>query len=191
MAYKVLCLGGSNTRGVRTTRGYPEHLWSVMGPAHGNIEVHNRGIQGGRLLDVLRQVADDLHVIREPHVVVVGIPTHDAQGGGTPPNELRALLEQVIAHLLGHTSAILLAEPTPIVGAEPPVRGFGRPSRRWCAKAAAVAQATATANDLPTPIPWLGMPPELLCDGVHPGPAGYRWMAEQAVPLVRKVLSRV
>ena len=90
----IACLGGSNTLGVRTTRGYPEHLPSVMGEPRPF--VFNRGLPGAKTLDVLRGLPEALFPLESLDVVVFGSPTHDAQGTGVPPRELRELLELVI-----------------------------------------------------------------------------------------------
>mgnify|MGYP001612663634 CR=1 FL=1 len=183
----ILCVGGSTTLGVRSTRGYPEHIAQQLG----GVLVANRGIAGGRLVDVLRQLPSDLLLVGGPAVLLVGLPLHDAQGGGTPPSELGVLLGQVVQWGTAHCSQVVLCTPTPI-GAAPlaPVRGFVRASRRWVAKGAQEVRDVAAEYDLPV-VAWDDMPPERLVDVAHPGPAGYRWMADRALPVVQQALEAI
>lgn len=183
----VLCVGGSETAGVRTTRGWPEHLSSALDADGCGALVYNRGRAGARLLDVLRQLPDDLQVCPRPDVLVVAIPRHDARAGGTPPSELRALLETVLRW--APAGRVVLCTPLP-VGAAPlgPVRGFARPARRWVEKGSRVLRDVAIDHDAQV-VTWDTMPTELLADVAHPGPNGYRWLAEQVRPAVRRVLS--
>lgn len=182
----ILCIGGSTTLGVRSTRGYPEHLAQHLG----GVLVVNRGIASGRLLDVLRQLPADLTLVPwRPSVLLVGLPLHDARGGGTPPSELAALLGQVVDWGVARCGRVVLCTPTP-VGAAPlaPVRGFVRGSRRWVTKGAQVVRDVATEYRLPV-VEWADMPSARLVDVAHPGPDGYRWMAERALPAVQQALA--
>ena len=181
----ILCVGGSATLGVRSTRGYPEHIAQLLdGPL-----VCNRGIAGGRVIDVLRQLPADLALVRRPDLLLVGLPLHDAQGGGTPPSELGALLAQMADWGRACCGQVVLCTPTPI-GAAPmgPVRGFVRAARRWVPKGAQVVREVAAAYGLPV-VEWADMPVERLVDVAHPGPQGYRWMADRALPVVVQALA--
>lgn len=140
------------------------------------------------MLDVLRQLPDDLRVCPRPDVVVIAIPRHDARGGGTPPSELQALLDTVLQW--APAGRVVLCCPTP-VGAPPlgPVRGFARPARRWVDKVARLVRATGEDHDASV-VGWDAMPGDLLADVAHPGPRGYAWMAEQVLPVVTGMLVR-
>ncbi len=188
----VLCVGGSTTLGVRSTRAYPEHLAEALraGGRPGAL-VANRGVAGARLLDVLRRLPADLQAVPRPAVLVVHVPLHDARGGGTPPSELAVLLGQVLAWGREHCGEVVVCTPTP-VGSAPlaPARGFARPARRWVAKGAHVARTVAADHGV-TLVDWSGMPRELLADVAHPGPRGHGWLAEQLAPAVLGALERV
>ena len=185
--HRIACLGGSTTAGVRTTRGYPEHLPFMLAGLIGRQTrplVFNRGIPGGKLLDVLRQLPAELGLLK-PSVVVMGLPLHDAQGGGVPPRELEALLTLLVDQVKAVGAQLVLCTPTPILGGS--VRGFGRPSRRWVEKAAQVAQQVAACHDLPL-VEWHQMDAGLLADGVHPTPQGCVWQAQQVAQVLAPLL---
>lgn len=172
MSRRVLCLGGSTTIGVRSTRGWPEHLQqSLVGKAL----VHNAGHQGDRLVDVLRRIPEMLPMMRH-QTIIVQMPLHDARGGGLPPAEMGILLQQVISWCQEAEPMLLcLASPTPILNTGAPVLGFGRPSRRWLLKAARVVEEVAAENELLF-LPFHELPVEGMLDQVHPGKLGYAWL---------------
>jgi hypothetical protein len=176
----IACLGGSNTLGVRTTRGYPEHLPAMFSPTP---FVFNRGLAGAKTLDVLRHLPEDMALMDRVDTVVFGLPTHDAQGTGVPPSELRALVEVLLHQLLLTEARIVLCTPTPVVTASP-VRGFGRPSRRWVEKAVQVIETIGAEHEIPV-VRWHTMPLGLMADAVHPGPGGCRWQAEQVAAALK------
>ncbi len=184
MTLRIACLGGSNTLGVRTTRGYPEHLPYLL---PGRPIVYNLGIPGAKTLDVLRGLPAAFRSLPGAvDVAIFGLPFHDAQGGGVPPKELEALLGLLIDQVVDYRCKLILCTPTPIAipaDQKGEVKGFGRPSRRWIEKAVQVVATSAAALDLPV-VPWHTMPKELLADAVHPSPAGCLWQAQQ----VAKVL---
>lgn len=191
---RIVCVGDALTRGVRTTRGYPEHLWELLnlgsdGACPMGALVHNAGLPpGSKLLDVLHALPGTYAPLGRVSLTVLLAPPYEARGGGTPPNEFRALLEQVVYHLqaaVGDDRGVILATPTPIGPST--VRGFARPSRRWIEKAAKVVQEVGAEHGLQV-VAAHELPVELLADGVHLKPAGYRWVAEQVAPAVRRGL---
>jgi len=192
---RIVCIGDALTLGVRTTRGYPEHLWELLhlggeGAAPLNVLVQNAGLQAGAtLVDVVRALPATLSPLGRVHVAVLLAPPYDARGGGTPPREFRALLEQAVVTLRALVAPddgrVVLATPTPI--GPTTVRGFARPSRRWVAKAAELVLEAGRDHEVPV-VQLHEMPAELLADGVHLKPAGYRWVAEQMAGEVRTAL---
>lgn len=182
---RVLCIGDPITFGVRSTRGYPEHLWDILNHdmvAPVSCTVHNAGLASGCLVDVLRALPASLALQPTWTVAVLLAPPYDARGGGTPPREFGALLEQAAHALSEGASRVILCSPTPI--GESDTRGFARPSRRWIPKAAELVRDLAKAYQIPF-VALHEMPRELLADAVHPKPAGYRWIADQLAPVVR------
>lgn len=191
---RIVCVGDALTLGVRTTRGYPEHLWEILhrgqdGGRPANVLVHNAGLPvGSTLVDVVRALPATFAPLGRVHVAVLLAPPYDARGGGTPPREFRALLEQAVVTLGELTKgddagAVVLATPTPIGSTE--VRGFARPSRRWVVKAAEVVRDVGHEHELQV-ANLHEMPVEHLADGVHLKPTGYRWVAEAIAAEVRR-----
>lgn len=188
MTLRIACLGGSNTLGVRTTRGYPEHLPYLL---PGRPLVYNLGLPGGKTLDVLRGLPAAFRSLPgDVDVAVFGVPLHDAQGGGVPPKELEALLGLLIDQVVDYRCKLILCTPTPIVQDKGEVRGFGRPSRRWIEKAVQVIETMATSEDrhsVAAVCRWHLMDKALLADAIHPGPAGCRWQAEVVAEAVKSL----
>ena len=191
---RIVCIGDALTLGVRTTRGYPEHLWDLLHLGEGatplDVLVQNAGLQAGStLVDVVRSLPATFAPLGRVHVAVLMAPPYDARGGGTPPREFRALLEQAVATLHALVAPddgrVVLATPTPI--GPTTVRGFSRPSRRWIGKAAELVLEVGREHEVPV-VQLHEMPAELLADGVHLKPAGYRWVAEQMAGEVRAAL---
>lgn len=187
----VICTGGSETLGVRSTRGYPEHLGEMLHNMQIPCLVQNCGVAGDKLVDMLRRLPILLATApRGRHVVLVmALPLHDAQGGGTPPAELITLLQQAVTWGMNFSDAMLLCTPTPI-GVSPlaPVRGFVRSSRRWVDQRGVSAVKDVAATNKIDIVEWHTMDKSHLIDVAHPGPAGYRWKALAALPLVLAAL---
>lgn len=201
---RILCIGDAVTLGVRSTRGYPEHLWEILTSSGqvaipGGVLVQNAGLSEGGLVDVLRRLPSAFG-IAQADVVVLLAPPFDARGGGTPPREFRALMVQTVeaalsmqgrqAQTSGLPRTMVLCSPTPIGetdGQRGHVRSFGRPSRRWVPKAAEIVREVAADHGLPY-VDLHEMPRDLLADSVHLKPAGYRWVAEMVAPVVRAAL---
>ena len=180
---KILCLGDALTHGVRSTRGWPEHLWANLDPA--TVIMLNRGLPPpAKVADVLR--AMDLSMVK-PDICIIGAPIYDAKIC-TPPKEYGLLLSQAVCHALIYSKRVILCTPTPIFARDGQPQGFGRDARRWLPKAVSAVHSAVETIDDPRlhGVNLSGMPEALLSDGVHPKPDGYKWIAEQ---LVRPVLT--
>jgi len=188
MTRKILCLGGSTTIGVRSTRGWPEHLQQTL---VGKALVHNAGEAGARLVDILRGLPQVLHYHRGPKAIIIQVPLHDARGGGLPPSEVGILLQQIV-DWCGEVDPqiICLATPTPIITIGGAVEGFNRPSRRWHPKAVQVVTELAEELSLPL-IPFHLLSVDGMIDQVHPGRRGYEWMGQTAAATVLEAWGRL
>jgi len=164
---RILVVGGAVAAGARTYRGWPELLWELTGS-----EVVNVAETGVRMLDVLRSVP------RAPgssyDVVVVEATVYDARGGGTPPSEFAALVEQTADIVVSRwpEAEVLVLSPTPI-SRDCSVSGFNRSARRWLRRVLPELQALDAVSVLDVS----GLDLSLLPDGLHPSIEGAREIA--------------
>lgn len=160
----VLVLGGSVAAGARSTRGWPEFLWERT-----RLDVINLAESGFRMLDVVRAVP--LVPPRSYSAVVIQAGAYDARGGGTPPREFLALVEQAVASCRSRwpEARIVVCTPTPI-SRECSVSGFNRSARRWVTRVA--PEVTRAVGDDALVVDLADLDPGLLADGVHPSRTG-------------------
>lgn len=172
----VDCYGDALTFGTRSTRGWPEHLWGQLHAEGKAVVVRNRGLPGhAKAQDVLRAInaSDD-----RGDIAILACPAYDAYGSGTPPREYQALLSQAFFGLSQRYDLVLGCTPTPVMAHPGQPRSFGRQSRRWF-KNGARAAAEAMEDQEIKIIGISDIHENLLADGIHPTPEGYRWIAAE------------
>jgi len=169
----IVCLGGSVCYGLRSTRGWPDHLWAL---GRGTWTVQN----WARPDLNLREVVHETRRVDWSSVTtaILQVGTEDARGSGTPPSEFVALLEQAVGTVsaLAPDAEILVCTPTPIGHTEVP--GYRHSSRRWVRRVSPAVAAMADAWDVGI-VRLHDMPEGLLADGVFPSPDGYAWIADR------------
>lgn len=172
MTTRVLCLGGNVCLGARLPRGWPEHLWQITGAL-----VTNAGTRGARMVDVLRRVPSVDWRPGSGGWIVIQPDAYDGRGGGVPPVEYLAILEQTIDAVSCRwpEAHVAVCTPTP-VASECRVRGFGRGARRWVQRVAPDVIRLAVEHGCGV-VELHTLHPALLADGVHPSPQGCRVIA--------------
>lgn len=170
------CYGDALTFGVRSTRGWPEHLWALLQEQGKTVVVRNRGLPApAKAQDVLRAINASTD---RGDVAILACPAYDAYGSGTPPKEYQALLSQAFFALSQRYDLVLGCVPTPIIAHSGQPRSFGRTSRRWYKNGAKAAVEAMEEQEIKI-IRISDISPDLLADGVHPTPNGYRWIAAE------------
>lgn len=190
----VVALGDSITRGDATSadrdQRYPDHLQRrLLAAGIEGAAVLNAGIGGNRLLGPLfgptmteRFARDVLGVPEVTHVLIMGGLNDLAMG--SPADDITAALFALARRTREHGARPILGTLTPIMGsAHEMFRGDGRESVRQAVNQAIIGQRDWPVADFAAALADPDDPTRLAAafdsgDGVHPGDAGARALAE-------------
>lgn len=185
----VLAMGDSLTFGARSALGYPEHLGALLTETNkpgSRVEwgVLNRGISGQttrEILDRTPAAVGQLAGMGGPKWFVLLAGTNDSKGDGASLDQWEALYRQILHWPRRYGIPIALCTFPPVQPGKMPA--YTAASIEWLKRASDRVRVIASELDNhPAPVRLIELADlqlDLLCDGVHLTPDGYREMAER------------